>query len=60
VLIIVTLDVTHNGQVVYILDQVRALEKEMLVRIQKQGLDVSPKILIVCDSKSPSPSKYDK
>lgn len=34
-------------QVVYILDQVRALENEMLLRIQKQGLDVVPKILIV-------------
>jgi len=34
----------------------------MLVRIQKQGLDdVSPKILIVCDSESLGPSsKYDK
>lgn len=31
----------------YILDQVRALEKEMLVRIRKQGLDVTPRILIV-------------
>ncbi|KAJ1407673.1 Sucrose synthase [Sesbania bispinosa] len=36
-----------GGQIVYILDQVRALENEMLLRIQKQGLDVSPKILIV-------------
>ncbi|KAF4364431.1 hypothetical protein F8388_007008 [Cannabis sativa] len=36
-----------GGQVVYILDQVRALEKEMLLRIQKQGLDIDPKILIV-------------
>ncbi|EXB33532.1 Sucrose synthase 2 [Morus notabilis] len=36
-----------GGQVVYILDQVRALEKEMLLRIQKQGLDVTPRILIV-------------
>lgn len=32
----------------YILDQVRALENEMLLRIQRQGLDVIPKILIVC------------
>lgn len=31
----------------------RALENEMLLRIRKQGLDVSPKILIVCDSKNP-------
>lgn len=36
-----------GGQVVYILDQVRALESEMLLRIQKQGLDATPKILIV-------------
>ncbi|KAJ8623252.1 hypothetical protein MRB53_031781 [Persea americana] len=36
-----------GGQVVYILDQVRALEKEMLMRIQRQGLDVTPRILIV-------------
>lgn len=36
-----------GGQVVYILDQVRALENEMLARIQKQGLDFTPRILIV-------------
>ncbi|CAN6468215.1 unnamed protein product [Victoria cruziana] len=36
-----------GGQVVYILDQVRALEKEMLLRIQKQGLNISPRILVV-------------
>ncbi|KAK6278540.1 hypothetical protein POUND7_018807, partial [Theobroma cacao] len=36
-----------GGQIVYILDQVRALENEMLLRKQKQGLDVIPKILIV-------------
>ncbi|XP_043810525.1 sucrose synthase 2 isoform X2 [Manihot esculenta] len=36
-----------GGQIVYILDQVRALENEMVSRIQKQGLDVTPKILIV-------------
>ncbi|GMN62372.1 hypothetical protein TIFTF001_031448 [Ficus carica] len=34
-------------EIVYILDQVRAMENEMLLRIQKQGLDVIPKILIV-------------
>jgi len=34
-------------QVVYILDQVRALENEMLLRIKKQGLDLTPRILIV-------------
>nr|AFP23359.1 sucrose synthase [Litchi chinensis] len=36
-----------GGQIVYILDQVRALENEMLFRIKKQGLDIAPKILIV-------------
>ncbi|KAF2315037.1 hypothetical protein GH714_037634 [Hevea brasiliensis] len=35
------------ARVVYILDQVRALENEMLLRIQKQGLDFKPRILIV-------------
>ncbi|XP_058080098.1 sucrose synthase 1-like [Magnolia sinica] len=36
-----------GGQVVYILDQVRALEHEMLLKIKQQGLDITPKILIV-------------
>lgn len=36
-----------GGQVVYILDQVRALEHEMLLRIKQQGLDIVPRILIV-------------
>ncbi|XP_020583263.1 sucrose synthase 2-like [Phalaenopsis equestris] len=36
-----------GGQVVYILDQVRALENEMLLRIKKQGLNITPHILIV-------------
>ncbi|XP_042485417.1 sucrose synthase 2-like [Macadamia integrifolia] len=36
-----------GGQVVYILDQVRALESEMILRIKKQGLDITPKILVV-------------
>ncbi|KAJ4847814.1 hypothetical protein Tsubulata_011764 [Turnera subulata] len=36
-----------GGQVVYILDQVRALETEMLKRIQLQGLDIKPRILIL-------------
>nr|AMN16535.1 sucrose synthase [Albuca bracteata] len=36
-----------GGQVVYILDQVRALEDEMLLRIKQQGLSITPKILIV-------------
>ncbi|CAL9748530.1 unnamed protein product [Musa acuminata subsp. burmannicoides] len=38
---------TGGQVVVYILDQVRALENEMLLRIKKQGLDIYPKILIV-------------
>lgn len=34
-------------QVVYILDQVRALEREMLKRIAAQGLSIVPQILVV-------------
>lgn len=36
-----------GGQIVYILDQVRALEKEMQDRIYNLGLEIQPKILIV-------------
>lgn len=36
-----------GGQVVYILDQVRALEAEMLLRIKQQGLNFKPRILVV-------------
>lgn len=36
-----------GGQIVYILDQVRALEKEMQERIYNHGLDIKPKILIL-------------
>lgn len=36
-----------GGQVVYILDQVRALEKEMWRRIDEQGLDLEPEIVVV-------------
>ncbi|PON97215.1 Sucrose synthase [Trema orientale] len=36
-----------GGQVVYILDQVRALEEELLLRIKQQGLSVKPQILVV-------------
>ncbi|KAK4418110.1 Sucrose synthase 2 [Sesamum alatum] len=36
-----------GGQVVYILDQVRALESEMIQRIEKQGLKITPRILVV-------------
>jgi sucrose synthase len=35
-----------GGQIVYILDQVRALENEMVQRIQSQGLDITPRILV--------------
>ncbi|KAL1224984.1 Sucrose synthase 5 [Cardamine amara subsp. amara] len=36
-----------GGQVVYILDQVKALEKELLHRINSQGLNFKPQILVV-------------
>nr|CAB3500559.1 unnamed protein product [Digitaria exilis] len=36
-----------QANVVYILDQVRAMENEMLLRIKQCGLDITPKILIV-------------
>ncbi|WVY93216.1 hypothetical protein V8G54_032304 [Vigna mungo] len=36
-----------GGQVVYILDQVRALEAELLLRIKQQGLNIKPQILVV-------------
>jgi sucrose synthase len=36
-----------GGQVIYILDQVRALEREMRERLGRQGVDVTPKILVV-------------
>jgi hypothetical protein len=36
-----------SRQVVYILDQVRALEEELLQRIKQQGLNITPKILVV-------------
>ncbi len=36
-----------GGQVVYILDQVRALEKEMRERVRRQGLDIEPQIVVV-------------
>jgi len=36
-----------GGQVVYILDQARALEKEMYQRLEEQGIDVDPRILVV-------------
>ncbi len=36
-----------GGQVVYILDQVRALEREIRQRAHEQGLDIQPQILII-------------
>jgi sucrose synthase len=36
-----------GGQVVYILDQVRALEKEMRQRLRAQGLSTEPRILVM-------------
>ncbi|XP_062006166.1 sucrose synthase 7-like isoform X1 [Rosa rugosa] len=36
-----------GGQVVYILDQVKALEEELLLRIKQQGLAVKPQIFVV-------------
>ncbi len=36
-----------GGQVVYILDQVRALEREMRFRLDEQGVDHEPQILVV-------------
>lgn len=36
-----------GGQVVYILDQVRALEKEMRKRIAESGLHIEPQIIVI-------------
>ena len=36
-----------GGQVVYILDQVRAVEREMFDFIDRQGLEVEPRIIVV-------------
>lgn len=36
-----------GGQVVYILDQVRALERAMHNSLREQGLDIDPRILVV-------------
>ncbi len=36
-----------GGQIVYILDQVRALEAEMKGRLAEQGIDIEPRIYIV-------------
>ncbi|OSM02528.1 sucrose synthase [Magnetofaba australis] len=36
-----------GGQVVYILDQVKALEKEISERLYKQGLDIEPRIVVL-------------
>jgi sucrose synthase len=36
-----------GGQVVYILDQVRALEAEMRRRVEEQGIDIEPRIVVL-------------
>ena len=36
-----------GGQVVYILDQVRALEEEMRHRLWEQGVNIEPQILVI-------------
>ncbi|XP_022993081.1 sucrose synthase 5-like [Cucurbita maxima] len=36
-----------GGQVVYILDQVKAMEEELVLRIKQQGLDFKPQIIII-------------
>ncbi len=36
-----------RAQVVYILDMVRALEREMLKRIRAQGLNMTPQIIVI-------------
>ncbi len=36
-----------GGQVVYILDQVRSLEREMRRRLQQQGLAIEPQIIVI-------------
>ena len=36
-----------GGQVVYILDQVRSVEREMRRRIHEQGLDITPRIRVL-------------
>lgn len=36
-----------GGQVVYILDQVKAMEEELLLRIKQQGLNFKPQIIII-------------
>ena len=36
-----------GGQIVYILDQVRALEKEMRSQIREQGLEIEPEIIVL-------------
>jgi sucrose synthase len=36
-----------GGQVVYILDQVRALEREMRKRLAEQGIDIEPDVVVI-------------
>lgn len=44
---LIVLQFYNQKQVVYILDQVKALEEELLLRIKQQGLVVKPQILVV-------------
>lgn len=37
----------HAVQIVYILDQVKALETEIIQRFQESGLEVDPQIVVV-------------
>ncbi|GJR13333.1 sucrose synthase 2 [Tanacetum coccineum] len=46
------------GQIVYILDQVRSLENEMLLKIRHQGLNIKPKILICNIAHALEKTKY--
>ncbi|MCF7992501.1 MAG: sucrose synthase [Thiohalocapsa sp.] len=36
-----------GGQVVYILDQVRAVEREMHARLAEQGIDIEPRVVVL-------------
>lgn len=36
-----------GGQVVYILDQVRALEREMRMRLAEQGIEIEPEVVVI-------------
>ncbi|GAU30111.1 hypothetical protein TSUD_295920 [Trifolium subterraneum] len=48
-----------GGQVVYILDQVRALEEELLQKIELQGLNAKPQILVATIAHALEKTKYE-